>query len=232
VVTGLCGRRCIAPDARGHGQSGKPDPPYHWREFGEDLSTLLEQLNITAAIGVGHSMGGHSIVSTAALDPSSFSSLVLLDPTILPEDVYTGPNPPLQSVLRRKNHFVSADQMYERFKDRAPFKSWDQAVLRDYCDYGLNGVSLACPPVIEASIYAYSSEVTANIYGEIARIDVPVLVVRSRLPYGYGQFEGSPTNPELSRCFARAKDMHRTDVSHFIPMEAPDLTAALILGIS
>src|SRR5437763_6036933 len=81
VIRSLPGRRAIAVDLRGHGRSAKPAPPYRWRAFGHDLVEVARQLDLTGAVGVGHSMGGHSIALAAALLPRTFSALLLLDPT-------------------------------------------------------------------------------------------------------------------------------------------------------
>lgn len=228
----LNGRHCIALDFRGHGHSSKPAPPYHWRPFGEELAKLTEVLSIQGAVGVGHSMGGHSVTIAAAHNPRAFSSLLLLDPVIFPEAAYTGAREPLEFVLRRKNVWTSPDQMFERFQAKPPYQSWDRAVLRDYCDYALDGPALACPPQVEASIYAHSGEPDANIYAEIAAVNVPVHVVRSSESYSYGRFDGSPTSPELAAHFQSGTDRLLPGVSHFIPMEAPALAAELILRLS
>src|SRR5260370_13141450 len=79
VIRRLAGRHCYAIDFRGHGRSGKPDPPFLWRSFGEDLAELARQLGLKHAIGVGHSMGGHALTLAAALAPAAFSRLLLLD---------------------------------------------------------------------------------------------------------------------------------------------------------
>jgi len=232
TVARLAGRRSLALDFRGHGRSSKPAPPYHWRRFGEDLASLTERLHIEEAIGVGHSMGGHSAVIAAARNQRAFSSLLLLDPVILPESAYGHPREPLDFVLRRKNIWTSADEMFERFQSKPPYRTWDRAVLRDYCDYALAGTTLACPPEVEASIYAHSCEQDANIYAEIRAVDAAVHVIRSREPYSYGKFDGSPTPPGLATQFRHGTDERRADVSHFIPMEAPALVAELILRLS
>ena len=57
----------IAVDFRGHGRSAKPEPPYGWKDFGEDLVALVSHLELQDAVGVGHSMGGHSVVYTCLL---------------------------------------------------------------------------------------------------------------------------------------------------------------------
>ena len=230
IAERLTGRRVIAFDFRGHGRSTKPHPPYKWRSFGTDLAQLARALRLRGARVVGHSMGGHSAVLAAALNPEAFASLLLLDPVILPPEAYTGPNPPLDFVKRRRNDWESPDELFERFKTRPPFDTWDPSTLRDYCDHALNGRLLACPPDVEASIYANSSAPPSNIYAEIATVQAPVQIVRSRSPYVYGKFDGSPTDPNLHSRFRNATDTHWTDVSHFIPMEAPAKTAELILS--
>src|SRR5207244_5600942 len=69
IVRMFPGRHAIALEARGHGRSSKPEPPYLWRQFGRDLAAAAERLNVRDAIGVGHSMGGHLTVQAAALPP-------------------------------------------------------------------------------------------------------------------------------------------------------------------
>ena len=54
-----------AVDMRGHGRSENV-PPYVWRTFGEDLNELVEHLDLSDAVGVGHSMGSFLSVSQQA----------------------------------------------------------------------------------------------------------------------------------------------------------------------
>ena len=231
VVSSLPGRRVLALDFRGHGASQKPQPPVQWRPMGEDVAELSRALGIRGALAAGHSMGGHALALAAALAPGAFSSLLLLDPVILPEEAYRGAHTPLEFVLKRRDDWNSPQEMFERFRSRPPFDRWDEKTLRDYCDYGLNGKRLACPPAVEASIYANSSAADANIYPMLSTIEIPVHVVRSRDPYQYGSFSGSPTNPHLARHFQNGRDTKLDGLSHFIPMEDPALTAELILSL-
>jgi lipase len=233
VIARLPGRHCWAFDARGHGRSSKPEPPYQWRSFGADVAALADHLGLTGALGVGHSMGAHSVTLGAALRPAAFSSLVLLDPVIRAKDQYVGAWKKTEFVTKRRNQWTSAREMFERFENRAPFVSWDRAVLRDYCDYGLlrdgNGLILACPPTVEASIYDGSTAVETNIYPEIATIQIPVRVVRAGRKGDPSNFMGSsPTSPNLAASFARGTDTCAGEYSHFIPMEGPGFTAKTI----
>jgi hypothetical protein len=43
--------------------------------------------------------------------------------------------------------------------------------------------------------------------------------------------EPSPTDPELASKFPQGKDFLLSEISHFIPMEAPELVAEYIRGL-
>jgi lipase len=235
VIAHLPGRHCYAIDARGHGHSSKPALPYRWRNFGEDVAAIALQLGLSGAIGAGHSMGGHSVTLAAALRPGTFSSLLLLDPVIRNKNDYVGPWTQAQFVAKRRNRWASPEEMYMRFEDRQPFDAWDRKVLRDYCEYGLlpdgDGFVLACPPEIEAGIYENSPAPESNIYLEIATIQIPVKVVRAGKKLNPANFMGSsPTAADLASNFAHGTDLV-AEQSHFIPMEAPELTARWIAAL-
>ena len=236
VVEHLPDRHIYAPDLRGHGGSSKHGPPCHWRAFGEDIARLAGTLDIAGATGAGHSMGGHAVTLAAALAPGAFSRLVLFDPVIRPPGAYGSLWAGAEFVERRRNHWKSPEEMYERFRSRPPFQSWRPAALRSYCDHALapaaedGGFLLACPPAIEADIYRRSSELETNIRAEIGRITIPVRVVRCGVPKeleltGPGD---SPTDPGLAGAFQKGEDVHLIDASHFFPMEAPEAAARLL----
>jgi lipase len=234
VIAHLPGnRRCLAFDARGHGRSSKPAPPYVWRSFGLDVAAMAKFLGLEGAVGVGHSMGGHAVTLAASLNPSAFSALVLFDPVIRAKDQYRGLWGRTEFVRKRRNQWASPQEMFERFQNRPPFDSWDRGALLDYCDYGLEPAGdryvLACPPAIEASIYENSSMPESNIYAEIATIPIPVHVVRAGRYRDPANVMGiSPTAPDLAASFARGNDTLLPEHSHFIPMESPELAAKLI----
>jgi pimeloyl-ACP methyl ester carboxylesterase len=231
-------RHCLAVDARGHGRSSKPDPPCHWRTFGRDLAAIAEHWNLGAAIGVGHSMGGHVTTQVAALRPETYKALLLVDPTIFPLEYYGTPPPDAQFTLRRRNVWKSKEEMFERFRHRAPFAKWQPEILRDYCEYGLlpnNGeFILACPPAVEASIYLNSKEPASNIDAEVTTVQQPVVVMRAartREAYDF-DLSASPTAPDLASRFARGLDLVLEGASHYIAMETPERVAEEIRRVS
>lgn len=234
VIRRLPGRRALAVDLRGHGRSAKPAPPYPWRAFGQDLAEIAAFLDLRGAIGIGHSMGGHSMVHSAHLRPETYQSLFLIDPTIFPPERYGARPFDSSFILRRRRYWSSPAEMYESFRPRLPFSAWNEEMLRDYCEYGLlpagEQFELACPPEVEASIYPLSVAPESNLHDEVPGISQPVTVVRGGIPWTAERFNlnSSPTDPNLAARFPRGSDILLTGRSHYIPMEIPEWVAEQI----
>lgn len=231
IIRMLPERRCLAVDARGHGRSGKLGPPYRWRDFGRDLACVAGHLAVRDAIGIGHSMGGHATVLAASLRPETCRALLLIDPTIFPPETYRTPPFDASFILRRRAEWSSPEEMFERFRDRAPFAAWKLEILHDYCRFGLvaNGENLvlACPPEVEASIYTNSTAPESDPYAEVASIAQPVTVLRAGQARKPGSLDlaASPTAPDLAAKFPHGRDVVLPGQSHYIPMELPERVA-------
>lgn len=236
VIAGFRDRHCIALDMPGHGRSESPDKVSDWLGYAQTVIDLVDSLDLADVLAIGHSMGGHSISFAALQRPKRFGGLVLIDPVMTdPEKtpLWTEIDPAELPIVRRRNHFASADEMYELFKTKLPFQTWDAAVLRDYCDYGLlpahDGFELACSPLFEAQTYVASGPQLS--LEELAQIRIPVDVVRARprdpksLEFN---FQLSPTWPKLAEHLPQGQDHLLAELSHFIPMEEPALTIELI----
>jgi lipase len=230
-------RRCIAIEARGHGRSAKPAPPYRWPTFGSDLASAAESLGIRGALGIGHSMGGHAVANAAGLRPETFRAILLIDPTIFPRAIYGQPPFDVSFTLRRKRVFESPDAMFERFRGREAFLHWKPEILRDYCEYGVlsqnGGWTLACPPEVEASIYQNSIEPDADLHDRLRRLTQPVVVMRAARQRTAGSLDlgGSPTDPALASAIPTAREIVLEGTSHYIPMECPERVAEEIAAI-
>ena len=221
-------RRVISLDLRGHGRT-EGEPIDDWRMISDDVNAVLDQLRIRRAIGVGHSMGAHTLVQCASERPEAFSRLVLFDPVILAPEYYAGdaaqftadaPHP----AIRRKRDFASPEAMMERFAPREPYSLFDPRVFEDYCRYGLieqpgGGYTLACTPEMEASVYG-SSRSNAGIHDAAAKVEIPTLVVRAQQTE-LNDFKGSPTWPKLAALMPNGQDLYRPDRTHFHPFEDP-----------
>ncbi|MCI2422250.1 alpha/beta fold hydrolase [Saccharopolyspora sp. K220] len=71
----------IAPDARGHGQSGWDRAEFGVTELADDIVALLDGLGFPAAHLVGMSMGGSVAINVAGRHPGRVERLVLADTT-------------------------------------------------------------------------------------------------------------------------------------------------------
>jgi len=240
VVKRLPGRHIFAVDLRFHGASdasGKTD----WRMMAGDIRLLIEKLNLTRLVGVGHSIGGYLIAHAATQVPERCKHLILIDPVIMAPERY------LQfqvfsdrleaqdhPVSRRKNQWRDAQEMYERFQGRAPFNTWQPAVLRDYCDYALRPANndalrqLACDPINEAGIYL-SQKGNEAILTELPRLLTPVTLLRAP-PGDDALFDlnTSPTWPGLAAALPNCQEVYLPYLNHFIPMQDPALVADYI----
>lgn len=238
IIDQLPGRNCLTVDLRGHGLSSKPAPPYLWSAFGEDVAALAGRLQLRGAIGVGHSMGAHSLAYAAILAPDAFSELILLDPVIMPPSYYTGGEREPHFARKRRNRWSSWQEMLERFAGRPPFVQWDRAMLKAYCEHALlpvpgeDGYQLACAPEIEASVYENSGQLDANLHARLGEVKAAVTIVRcgKLMPLeGPMMMNASPASPDLASRFTHARDIE-VNTSHFIPMEAPAMVAGIIRG--
>src|SRR3546814_7428494 len=52
-------------------------------------------------------------------------------------DALPVPDPAEHPVARRRNPWTGAEEMRDRFADRAPYSGWVPEVLGDYCTHGL-----------------------------------------------------------------------------------------------
>lgn len=235
------GWHVFAYDARGHGRSEKT-APVTWGRFGEDLAGMLAAFDIRDAIGVGHSMGGHCMVYACASNPERFKRLVLIDPVIFAREKYQDPPVAFTSlddhpISRRRDRFDSWQAFYERLQDRHPYSLWQKDILEDYCQYGVlpaangDGVELACPGRVEASVYMGNYD--TDPYPLIPQITQPVQILRapgSDQDIPEMDFAASPTWPGLAELFVNGQDCYESELTHFMPMQDPDRITQYIIG--
>ncbi|WP_260580358.1 alpha/beta hydrolase [Sphingopyxis sp. PET50] len=240
VVASLpAGTHVVAPDHRGHGRSARPASLSDWGATSDFLLPLVDRFAGTPIVGCGHSMGGYVLTRLGAARPAAFRHLFLIDPVIMPPEFYPGeaqpiPDPAEHPVVRRRNRWQGWEGMAAHFATRAPYAHWRPEVLADYCRYGLLPTTegeeweLACPPALEASVYL--SALRTSPYAWFDRIAAPVSVIRARTGEREGalDFSVSPTWPGLGAALGAVRDEQWGDLSHFIPMEAPQRLADLI----
>lgn len=233
----------VAPDHLGHGRSHKPATMADWTDSCRALLPLIDHLvaghNGTPLIACGHSMGGYVLTMLAGERPDAFQNILLIDPVIFEPDFYTGanhvtPNPADHPISKRRNQWDSAEQMQAHFSGRKPYATWEPTVLADYCHFGLlpaqdgTGFVLACPPMVEASIYQNAQRCSPYPLAEHITADITIIRAKRAERAGEMDFSASPTWPDLARHLNEARDLYWPAHSHFIPMEAPQKIADML----
>jgi len=230
----------IAFDARGHGDSSKPESPdaYRWSRFAADLGALAQRLleqhgADRIGLGIGHSFGGTNTLLAASQHPGIFERIALVDPVILPP-----PDAPVMPdrearVARLAN--AARDRQAVRgsraealagWRERRFFANWDPRALALYAADGLRdrpdgGVELKCPGYVEAAVFEAGEAV--DLFAAAERVTIPALLLRARRgDFPRALFEGLAARmPDV-----RLEDL---DSGHLAVMEQPDLVADAVL---
>src|SRR3974377_231602 len=87
------GYRCIAHDRRGHGRSSQPWTGNDMDTYADDLAALVQALNLTNAIHVGHSTGGGEVARYIGRHGTKRVAKAVLIGAITPLMLKTAANP-------------------------------------------------------------------------------------------------------------------------------------------
>jgi pimeloyl-ACP methyl ester carboxylesterase len=227
--------RLYASDLRGHGQTtlaANPKGMRTWLIYRDDILKVLQDLDGRPKILVGHSMGATASLMAAAAKPNWATGLVLIEPVIMPPNYLRWKTvmgalglldrlfPLVAQAKRRRSIFPSRDEMFEAYRGRGAFRTWPEAVVRDYITGGSveylddKQVRLACTPGWEAANYRAASP---NIWPELEKIRCPVTLIvgekRSTCP--------APVVEMLRERIAGLRVVPVPEASHFLPMEFP-----------
>lgn len=170
------GRRVLAYDARGHGESGAaPDPgAYEYADLVFDLRALLDELELERPVLAGSSMGAATAMALALAEPQRVAALVQVTPAFDgTARANPGDWPQLADDLAAGNldafvEHVGVGRLPERFREPATL-AVRQRVER-------HGDLRAVADAVRVVPY---SEAFAGLDG-LNELDVPTLVVGSR----------------------------------------------------
>ena len=205
------GRRVIAPDLRGFGQS-RSDAPFTLESLADDIHGLLGAVGAIPCVLAGLSMGGYVALAYAKKYPGDLRGLVLID-TKAEADTAEGKagREKMIELVRNDGAKAVADQMMPKMlaKDAAEQRPQVAAALRRV----MESVS---PKTIEHALAAMRDRPDRS--GELAAIKVPTLVV-----VGDGDVI---TPPDVAEKMAQKIPGANLEVirgaGHMSPMEQPE----------
>jgi non-heme chloroperoxidase len=173
------GHRVIIYDRRGFGQSSQPTTGYDYDTFAGDLHTLLETLDLRDVALVGHSMGTGEVTRYLARYGSGRVAKAVLMAPIPPFLRQADDNPEgiPPSVFDGFAHAARVDT-----------PAWLKGFLDNYYSFDkLRGTRVSDPAYQASWNVALTASATAAVAciatwetdfrGDLARIDVPVLVL-------------------------------------------------------
>jgi non-heme chloroperoxidase len=173
------GYRCIAHDRRGHGRSSQPWNGNDMDTYADDLATLVEKLDLTQAIHVGHSTGGGEVARYIGRHGSKRVAKAVLISAVPPLMLKTPANPaglPME-VFDGLRASVAADRP-QFFRDlSAPFYGANRPGakvsqgLRD--SFWLQGMLCGFPAAYDC-IKAFSE---TDFTEDLKKFDVPTLIL-------------------------------------------------------
>lgn len=218
-----------ALDVRGHGRSAVPDAGMHWSGTAADVLATIDELGLDRPFGIGHSMGGASLVLAEQARPGTFRGLWIFEPIIFPPSLAGagGDNPLVAGARRRRADFDSAAAAYDNFASKPPFSVLDPQALAAYVEYGFEplddgSVTLRCRPEVEAATYSMGPEHDA--FAHLGDVECPVTVARG------GDTGPGPAAlvPAIVDGLPRGRIEEHPALGHFGPLEDPRAIAGSI----
>ncbi len=220
--------RVLYVDLRGHGASRTPaGVSFLDRSMVADLTAVADALALDGAWVAAHSMGAATALLTSLERPAAFAKLFAFEPIIFRREPDFGGAQPefLEGVRRRKATFASRQEAIDRYGLRPPLDVLDPETLAAYVEHGFvedpaGGVRLACPPDVEARVFA---EFLDRGFDRLGEVSVPVLV-------GAGSIRrpdrvGEPPWPEIAERIPTAVYHCFEGTDHFGPFAAGRLSS-------
>ena len=217
---------------RGRGERDRPAVGYRVDALADDLQRLIEALALESPGAAGHSSGGTTIVVHAARHPGVIRRAVLIEP-ILPSAAWfndTGteraPNTMAEGARKRRAVWPSRDELFDTYRTRPAFQTWQEETLRLYVDEGTRmredgQVELLCPPELEAQFFE-----------AVADVDSPSLLPKLTCPTLVLWGEESHLRERMAETATDALPNARTitvpETTHFLPQERPDEVGRLM----
>lgn len=214
------GRRYVAMDMRGHGQSFAPETGYTAADMAGDVRSVVQQLGGNVHL-VGHSMGARIALVLAATSAQLFQTAAIVD--IGPEASSQNIADTVKGVSSRPERFANRkDALAFAFRNRKPTKQ-DEAIFLARLKPEDDG-SLTWRASVEALTEAVTRQRGRAYWAEWRRIEMPALFV-----HGGSSNEVSTAIADRMRNENLAVGFERLEgIGHNIPLIAPEKLAALL----
>lgn len=232
----------IAPDARAHGLTDKPDGSYGFDVYLRDLATFVDAAQLEKPLLVGHSWGGLLALEFAArfhIGLRAPTGLVLVDGGFTQMDQAPGAN--WEETRRRLKPPRLAGTSVESFLSTLahPSRKWqpdDQAVQAILANFEISPDELIYPRLsLERHLQILRSIWEYQTYERFGQVRCPVLAVPTSPPGPLDENEQTYLDLKrqgISKAQASIGELQvrwMEDTVHDIPLQRPTELAGLIL---
>jgi pimeloyl-ACP methyl ester carboxylesterase len=204
--------RVVSVDLRGHGESDKPQGPYPIAAYADDIAHIIDHLDLGKVVGVGHSMGGSTVLQLAAAYPDHAAAIVMVDPGAF---VLT---PEQRARLEAMMTAIEAGNQEPRQQAIANFMflpTSDRKLVED----------------VQAVMMAAPSHVAASAMRGVIEFDGPTVAAQCKVPALHLATALARNQPHLmSQWLPNVVNGWTVGAGHFSQLEVPDQVNAMIEG--
>jgi pimeloyl-ACP methyl ester carboxylesterase len=168
------GYRCIVPDRRGHGRSDVPNRGYDLETMVDDLSIIIDRLDLRDAILVAHSMGAYEAARYCAKQGKDRISRLFLAAPATPFSTRTADNPEgwPKEAIAAQSQLIAKDFTRWIGENQAPFftpdtpeetRAWIKTIM----------TSVALP----VALLTRDATTAADVRPDLKEVVCPTLIV-------------------------------------------------------
>lgn len=223
-------------------ENSNPNEIKDWHPFSTDLLNFLDQQSFCKVIAIGHSLGGIVSLRAAIFEPERFQALILIDPVLFsplsiiarkiiwPMDLVYRFHPSIKASRYRRRKFNDIESIFSGFRRKQIFRYMDDDNLMAYIKGIVSqdqdgGYKLIFSPEWEMRIYATAIWNDLDLWRNISKIKIPVLVIRGE--------ESDTFLPPAANYFNKrlpsSKLVTIKKATHLVPLEKLDSLNQIII---
>ncbi|MDQ0216564.1 2-succinyl-6-hydroxy-2,4-cyclohexadiene-1-carboxylate synthase [Oikeobacillus pervagus] len=213
--------QCIAVDIVGHGKSAKPDNinDYKIERVAENITFILNELNINQTHVLGYSMGGRLALTMAILFPEKVKSLIL-------ESASPGIKTEEERRKRRESDHLLANRIIQLGIERF-VNDWEniplfstQKRLPIHIQQSIRKQRLSQSPLgLANSLRGMGTGEQPSFWGDLHNVEIPVLLVTGAVDEKFcriaNEMKKSLPHAEWTRVLGVGHTIHVEDCEKF-----------------
>ena len=228
----------VGLDHRGYGDAETVDPAtMTWDQYGLDALAAARHLyaqHNEPIVGIGHSMGGASLLMAAHGEPHLFKALFVFEPIVFPPpdpDAGERPESPLPAGARKRgSRFPTFEAAIENFAAKPPMAAFNAVAREAYVRHGFKpttdgDIELKCLPEHEARTYETGG--SSGAWNSLPAITTPVWVLSGAI----APFQPSTFAITVAEKIPASTYVRWDEVGHFGPLEKPELISQYVATV-